>query len=91
MNYNTTQSPFNTYNITLFQPNQISNLALWLDAADTTTITLSGTNVTQWKDKSGKTTTTVISQPSLSGKYINNYQTLRFNNNQMICDKWRNM
>ena len=37
-----------------FTPTQISGCQLWLDAADTNTITLSGTNVTQWRDKSGK-------------------------------------
>ncbi len=36
-----------------FQPIDISNCALWLDAADATSITLSGSNVTQWRDKSG--------------------------------------
>ena len=36
-----------------FLPGQISGLSLWLDAADTTTLTLSGSNVTQWNDKSG--------------------------------------
>jgi hypothetical protein len=30
-----------------------SGLSLWLDAADSTTLTLSGSNVTQWGDKSG--------------------------------------
>ena len=53
MNYNTTQSPFNTYNITLFQPNQISNLALWLDGADSNSVILSNSDVIQWNDKSG--------------------------------------
>jgi hypothetical protein len=36
-----------------FNPRQISGCSLWLDAADTTTITLSGSTVTQWRDKSG--------------------------------------
>ena len=34
-------------------PTQIPGLSVWLDAADTTTIILSGTNVSLWKDKSG--------------------------------------
>lgn len=40
-----------------FNPSRLSNLAVWLDAADSTTITLSGstTEVTQWKDKSSNT------------------------------------
>lgn len=36
-----------------FQPPDIGrNLALWLDAADRSTVTLSNTNVTAWRDKS---------------------------------------
>jgi hypothetical protein len=38
---------------TSFNPRQISNCALWLDAADPSTLTLSGSNVTTWADKSG--------------------------------------
>jgi len=34
-------------------PRAIPGCFLWLDAADTSTITLSGSNVTQWNDKSG--------------------------------------
>jgi hypothetical protein len=36
-----------------FDPRSIGGCALWLDAADTTTLTLSGTSVTSWRDKSG--------------------------------------
>ena len=36
-----------------FNPKNISGIALWLDAADRSTIALSGTTVTQWNDKSG--------------------------------------
>jgi len=36
-----------------FSPQTIPGLTLWLDAADTSSIVLSGTSVTQWKDKSG--------------------------------------
>lgn len=36
-----------------FLPPQYSNCVLWLDAADRNSLTLSGTNVTQWNDKSG--------------------------------------
>lgn len=39
-----------------FRPNLLSNCALWLDGADRTTLTLSGSNVTQWNDKSGNGT-----------------------------------
>ena len=36
-----------------FQPPSISACTLWLDAADSNTITLNGSNVSQWNDKSG--------------------------------------
>lgn len=36
-----------------FNPLVIPGCALWLDAADPSTLTLSGTNVTAWADKSG--------------------------------------
>jgi hypothetical protein len=34
-----------------FNPLDIANCKLWLDASDTATISLSGSNVTQWNDK----------------------------------------
>lgn len=37
----------------VFNPRQVSNCALWLDSADSSTLTLSGSNVTTWNDKSG--------------------------------------
>ena len=37
----------------LWQPTQVSGLQLWLDAADRSSLILSGTTVTQWNDKSG--------------------------------------
>jgi hypothetical protein len=36
-----------------FIPTQVSNCSLWLDAADSSTVTLSGSTATQWNDKSG--------------------------------------
>lgn len=36
-----------------FNPADIANLKAWYDASDTATITVSGTEVTQWNDKSG--------------------------------------
>ena len=36
-----------------FDPRSVPGCQLWLDAADATTVTLSGSNVTQWRDKSG--------------------------------------
>jgi hypothetical protein len=36
-----------------FSPSSVDSIALWLDAADSSTLTKSGTNVTSWADKSG--------------------------------------
>lgn len=53
-----------------FQPSDTGSLALWLDAADSSTLTLSGSNVTQWRDKSGQerhiTQSTTSNQPTYS-------------------------
>jgi hypothetical protein len=37
----------------IWQPTQISGCQLWLDAADSTSMTVSGSTVSQWNDKSG--------------------------------------
>jgi hypothetical protein len=65
-----------------YNPLSIPGCELWLDAADTATLTTSGQTVTGWADKSqtGKTVT-VSSSPSLSGISQNAYQTIAFNNN----------
>ena len=49
----------------LFQPTQVSGCQLWLDGADRTTLSLSGSTVTQWRDKSGNNanTTTIGGSP----------------------------
>jgi hypothetical protein len=39
--------------VPLFVPTALTNCALWLDSADSSTITLSGGTVTAWNDKSG--------------------------------------
>jgi len=36
-----------------FSPYQLFGLSLWLDAGDTSSVITSGSNLTQWKDKSG--------------------------------------
>lgn len=57
-----------------FDPRKISGLEVWLDAADTSTITLNSGNVSQWNDKSGKgrnfTQGTAIKQPAYSTTYF---------------------
>lgn len=41
------------WQIGLFQPSSLAGLKLWLDAADSSTITESGNFISQWLDKSG--------------------------------------
>jgi hypothetical protein len=57
-----------------FMPTLLSNCALWLDAADQKTLTLSGSNVTAWTDKSGNgrnaTQSTGSNQPVFSNNAI---------------------
>jgi hypothetical protein len=59
---------------TLFNPLQIANSVLWLDAADPSTVVLSGSNVTQWTDKSGvgnhATQPTLANQPTYSNNAV---------------------
>ena len=48
-------------NIFRFSLFAIPGLTLWLDAADATTVSTSGTNVTAWRDKSGNGYNTTVS------------------------------
>lgn len=61
-----------------FLPIDIDGLALWLDAADSSTITTSGSSVTQWNDKSGNgrnvtqtTTSPTDRRPTYSNGVLN--------------------
>jgi len=62
-------SPGYTWNETIWNPSMIDT-ALWLDAADASTITESGGAVSQWDDKSGNdyhvSQATAADQPTLS-------------------------
>ena len=57
-----------------FIPTQVAGLALWLDASDTTTITQSSGNITQWRDKSTSgLTATAANNPTLVAKIQNGF------------------
>jgi hypothetical protein len=62
------------WNDSFWTPSQIST-ALWLDAADSSTITLNGSTVSQWSDKSGNarhaTQPTAANQPAYSATGFN--------------------
>ena len=66
----------------LWTPARLSELALWLDAADVNTITLNGANVSQWNDKSGNnrnvSQTTASRQPVFVANSLNNNPIIAF-------------
>lgn len=67
--------------VAAWTPAQIST-ALWLDAADAGTITLNGSTVSQWNDKSGNgrnaTQATAANQPAFGATLINGKPALSF-------------
>jgi hypothetical protein len=58
-----------------FRPTSIPGCQLWLDAADTTTLSLSGSNVTQWNDKSGNVNNAFVTTSANQPTYANNRLT----------------
>lgn len=70
-----------SFSIPLWTPAAIST-ALWLDAADASTITLNGSTVSQWNDKSGRgnhvSNATASFQPTYLTTGWNNRPTLSF-------------
>ena len=70
-----------TWNETIWNPSMITT-ALWLDAADTSTITESGGAVSQWNDKSGNarhvSQVDALRRPTYSSMGFNNLPTLTF-------------
>ncbi|MFM6254192.1 MAG: hypothetical protein ACKPEQ_34470, partial [Dolichospermum sp.] len=65
----------------LLTPAQIST-DLWLDAADSSTITLNGSTVSQWNDKSGNgrnaIQATATNQPAYTANGLNGKPVLTF-------------
>ena len=65
----------------LWRPTEITT-ALWLDAEDTSTITLNGATVSQWADKSGNgrnaVQATAANQPTTGTRTINSRNALDF-------------
>jgi hypothetical protein len=59
-----------------------SNLVLWLDATDASTITLNGSNVSQWNDKSGNarhvSQSTAVNQPQYEATGLNGRPTFNW-------------
>lgn len=63
-------------------PAELPNLALWLDAADSSTITLNGSTVSQWNDKSGNSRHasqgTAANQPTYTASGLNGKPVVTF-------------
>jgi len=67
----------------LWRPDELgADLALWLDAEDTDSITLNGSNVAQWDDKSGNgrnvSQATAANQPTYTASGLNGKPVLTF-------------
>lgn len=75
-----------------FNPTNISaaaNCRLWLDAADTSMLTLAGAAVSRWKDKSGRTNdavggATFVTNALLTPTSPGRAQTVRFDGSQQL-------
>lgn len=71
-----------------FNPRAISGLALWLDAADASTVTLNGSNVSQWRDKSGNNRhagqSTAANQPAWNTSPRNGRSTITWSNSSFM-------
>jgi len=71
-----------------FSPIDISGLTLWLDAADTTSITESGGSVSQWDDKSGNSNNAVqgtsSAQPKTNFTTKNGLNVIDFDGNKFF-------
>ena len=65
-----------------FTPKQIAGLQLWLDGSDASTLSLSGTTVTQWRDKSGlaNNTSSTGGTSAYTTNAINGLSAIMFNN-----------
>tara|TARA_R110000868_G_scaffold232603_1_gene486137 strand:+ start:32 stop:811 length:780 start_codon:yes stop_codon:yes gene_type:complete len=71
-----------------FTPSSIAGLKAWYDASDTATISLSGSAVTQWNDKSGNsfnlTQATALRRPQSGVNTLNSLNVITFDGNDVL-------
>lgn len=71
-----------------FDPRTIANLGLWLDASDTSSLTLNANTVSEWRDKSGNgrhfAQATAASQPNAVNRTQNGRRVLDFEGAQEL-------
>jgi hypothetical protein len=76
----------------VFNPLSIPGSQFWVDAADPTSIVLSGSSVTQWKDKSGNARNAdspgpnqTTNAPTLAANFQNNLNAISFTTSPGSC------
>ena len=70
-----------------FSPRSFAGLQLWLDASDTSTVTLNGTTVSEWRSKSGSIAlvqSTASAQPTLTNSYYAGRSALTFDGGDVL-------
>ena len=71
-----------------FTPKSIAGLKAWYDASDTATISLSGSAVTQWNDKSANafnlTQGTALRRPQSGVNTLNSLNVITFDGNDLL-------
>lgn len=70
-----------------FSPQKIAGLQLWLDASDSSTMTLNGTTVSEWRSKAGSiavSQATAAAQPTLTTNYVNGRSALTFDGGDVL-------
>ncbi len=75
-----------TGSVNMWLPTSISGCQLWLDVADRSSFTLSGSTLTSWSDKSGTSKTiTINSAPTYSATGFNtSYPTFSFTTSNLL-------
>lgn len=72
-----------------FNPKSIVGLQLWLDGADSSTITLNESTVSEWRDKSGNSRhavqATALRQPAVTASAKAGKSAIAFTNDWMTC------
>ena len=73
-------TPFVGTGTSLFVPTSIAGCSLWLDGADTSTLTRAGTSISQWRDKANSFvyngSSTLAPVNSLTGVFFNGGNTM---------------
>jgi len=78
-----------------FNPKSIAGLAVWLDGSDSDTVTLNGSNVSEWRDKSGNdrhaVQATALAQPLFDDAALDGKSVIATNaqkNDHMVVPAW---